>query len=206
MTTYRQLKQQIAQLEKKAAIAMKEEARKVIETIKQQIAEFGLTAADLGLAIARRTGARTAKGRKLVLTPKYREPGTGKTWNGHGKRPAWIVVAQKKGKLEELAIAAPSLAKAPVKPAVKKTQKEPAPAAKPAAKKTQKKPAQVAKPTAKQAPKKPAAPLPKKRTAAPKAAAKKSAAKKPAATKTAAPATKPQPAVPPAATEPALAT
>jgi hypothetical protein len=48
---------------------MKEEARKVIETIKQQIAEFGLTAADLGLAIARRTGARTAKGRKLVLTP-----------------------------------------------------------------------------------------------------------------------------------------
>ena len=106
MTTYRQLKQQIAQLEKKAAIAMKEEVRKAIESIKQQIAEFGLTAADLGLAIARRTGARTAKGKKLVLAPKYREPGTGKTWNGHGKRPAWIVAAQKKGKLEELAIAA----------------------------------------------------------------------------------------------------
>ena len=197
MTTYRQLKQQIAQLEKKAAIAMKEEARKVIETIKQQIAEFGLTAADLGLAIARRTGARTAKGRKLVLTPKYREPGTGKTWNGHGKRPGWIVTAQKKGKLEELAIAKPALAKASPQART---------AVKPAVKKTQKKPAQVAKPAAKQAPKKPAAPLPKKRTAAPKVAAKKSAAKKPAATKTALPAPKPQPAVPPAATEPAVAT
>jgi DNA-binding protein H-NS len=139
MTTYRQLKQQIAQLEKKAAIAMKEEARKVIETIKQQIAEFGLTAADLGLAIAQRTGARTAKGRKLVLTPKYREPGTGKTWNGHGKRPAWIVAAQKKGKLEELAIAQPSPAKAPVKPAAplpkKRTAAPKAAAKKPAAKK-----------------------------------------------------------------------
>jgi DNA-binding protein H-NS len=206
MTTYRQLKQQIAQLEKKAAIAMKEEVRKAIESIKQQIAEFGLTAADLGLKVARRAGARTAKGKKLALAPKYRDPSTGKTWNGHGKRPAWIVAAQKKGKLEELAIAASSLAKAPVKPAVKKTQKKPAAVAKPAVKKAQKKPAPAARPTAKQAPKKPVAPLPEKRTAAPKAAAKKPAAKKPAPTKTAPPATKPQPAVTPAATEPAVAT
>ena len=136
MSSYRQLKQQIAQLEKKAAIAMKEEARKVIETIKQQIAEFGLTAADLGLEIAKRGGAKTAKGKKLVLTPKYREPATGKTWNGHGKRPGWIVAAQKKGKLDELSIAKPALAKASlqakaaVKSAVKKTQNKTAPVAK----------------------------------------------------------------------------
>ena len=140
MSTYRQLKQQIAALEKKAAQVMKEEARKVIETIKQQIAEFGLTAADLGLEIARRAGARTAKVKKLVLTPKYREPATGKTWNGHGKRPGWIVAAQKKGKLDELSIVKPALAKASpqartaVKPAVKKTQKKAAPVAKPSTK------------------------------------------------------------------------
>ena len=77
MTTYRQLKQQITELEKKAAIALKEEATKVIEAIKKQIAEFGLTAADLGLEIARRAGAKTTKGKKLALTPKYREPTTG---------------------------------------------------------------------------------------------------------------------------------
>jgi len=194
MSTYRQLKQQIAELEKKANLAMKEEARKVIQTIKQQIAEFGLTAADLGLEIARRAGARTAKGKKLVLTPKYREPSTGKTWNGHGKRPGWIVAAQKKGKLEELAIAKPApakaspQAKAAVKPAVKKTQKKVAP---------------VAKPSTKGAPKKPVAPAPKNRTVAPKAAAKKPAAKKAAPSPR-----KPQPAAKPAApvtTEPAVA-
>ncbi len=154
---------------------MKEEARKVIETIKQQIAEFGLTAADLGLEIARRAGAKTGKGKKLVLTPKYREPATGKTWNGHGKRPGWIVAAQKKGKLDELSIDKPALAKASpqartaVKPAVKKTQKKAAPVAKPAA------------------------PAPKRRTAAPKASAKKAAppARKPqTVSKPASPATK----------------
>ena len=195
MSTYRQLKQQIATLEKKAAQAMKEEATKVIETIKQQIAEFGLTAADLGLEIARRAGARTAKGKKLVLTPKYREPSTGKTWNGHGKRPGWIVAAQKKGKLEELAIAKPALAKASpqartaVKPAVKKTQKKAAP---------------VAKPSTKGVPNKPVASAPKKRAAVPKAAS----AKKPAAKKAAPSPKKPQPAANPAApvtAEPAVA-
>ena len=180
MSTYRQLKQQIAELEKKANLAMKEEARKVIQTIKQQIAEFGLTAADLGLEIARRAGARTAKGKKLVLTPKYREPATGKTWNGHGKRPGWIVAAQKKGKLDELAIAKPALAKA--SPQARATVK-------PAGKTTQKKAAPVDKPAAKKAPKKPAAPVPKTRAAAPKAAAKKPAAKKAASSPK-----KPQPA------------
>ena len=195
MSTYRQLKQQIAALEKKATLAMKEEARKVIESIKQQIAEFGLSAADLGLEIARRAGAKTAKGKKLVLTPKYREPATGKTWNGHGKRPGWIVAAQKKGKLEELSIVKPALAKASpqartgVMPAVKKSQKKTAP---------------VAKPAAKKAPKKPAAPAPKNRTAA-----LKSAAKKPVAKKAAPSPKKPQPAAMPAApvtAEPAVVT
>ncbi len=158
MKTYRQLKQQTAQLEKKAAIAMNDEARKVIESIKQQIAAFGLSAADLGLEIARRAGAKTAKGKKLVLTPKYREPATGKTWNGHGKRPGWIVAAQKKGKLDELSIAKPALAKASPQART---------AAKPPVKMGQKKAAPVAKQAEKKAP--------KNRAAAPKAAAKKPA-------------------------------
>ena len=195
MSTYRQLKQQIAALEKKATLAMKEEATKVIETIKQQIAEFGLTAADLGLEIARRAGARTTKVKKLVLTPKYREPSTGKTWNGHGKRPGWIVAAQKKGKLEQLAIAKPALAKA--SPQAKA-------AVKPAVKKTQKKAAPVAKPSTKGVPNKPVASAPKKRAAVPKAAS----AKKPAAKKAAPSPRKPQPAAKPAApvtAEPAVA-
>ena len=156
MTTYRQLKQQITELEKKAAIALKEEATKAIEVIKKQIAEFGLTAADLGLEIARRGGAKTTKANKLARTPKYRDPTTGKTWTGHGRRPGWIVTAQNTGKLDELLIAKSTLvkaspqAKAPVKPAEKKTQNiRTAAAKKPAAKKpvpSVKKPRTVAKP------------------------------------------------------------
>ncbi len=196
MSTYRQLKQQIAALEKKATLAMKEEARKVIESIKQQIAEFGLSAADLGLEIARRAGAKAAKGKKLVLTPKYREPATGKTWNGHGKRPVWIVAAQKKGKLDELSI---------VKPALAKASPQARTAVKPVVKKAQKKAAPVAKPAAKKAPKKPAAPAPKNRTAAPKAAAKKLSVTKAVPP----PARKPQPVAKraaPVTAEPAVVT
>ena len=74
MTTYRQLKQQITELEKKAAIALKEEATKAIEVIKKQIAEFGLTAADLGLEIARRGGAKTTKGKKLRADAEVSRP------------------------------------------------------------------------------------------------------------------------------------
>jgi DNA-binding protein H-NS len=188
MSTYRQLKQQIAELEKKATIAMKEEAKKAIETIKKQIAEFGLTAADLGLAIARRARARAAKGKKLVLKPKYREPITGKTWNGHGKRPGWIVAAQKKGTVDELVIAKGALAKASpqgkayVKPKVKRTQTAPA-----------------AKRAAGKVPKKRTASAPKKR------AAPKAMARKPVARKVAKPSQKPQTegkSSVPAATEP----
>jgi DNA-binding protein H-NS len=179
MSTYRQLKQQIAELEKKATIAIKKEARTVIERIKQQIAEFGLTAADLGLEIARRAAVKTrAKRTKRVLTPKYREPTTGKTWNGHGKRPGWIVAAQKKGKLEELLIAKPALAGAA--PQAK-------PAKKSAAKKAQTKATPLPKRAAKNRAKKPAAAAPKKRVAE-----RKAAATKPVAKKRAAPAKRPQ--------------
>lgn len=187
MSTYRQLKQQIAELEKKATIAMKEEAKKAIETIKRQIAEFGLTAADLGLAIARRARARAAKGKKLVLTPKYREPITGKTWNGHGKRPGWIVAAQKKGTLDELVIAKGVVAKAsPQGKASKKPTKK-------------RQTAPAGKREARKVPNKRVASAPKKRSAP------KAMARKPGARKVAKPRQKPQTegkSSAPAATEP----
>lgn len=167
MTTYRQLKQQIADLEKKASIVMKTEVKKVIDSIKKQIAEFGLTAADLGLAVAKRAGAKTRRGRRLALVPKYRDPVSGKTWNGHGKRPTWVVAAQNKGKLDDLLIDKSARGSAKVSAA---------------------KPAKKAIRTAKAAPKgssKRVSAAPAKKAGA-KPAAKKAAAKKPAAKKTAA--------------------
>ncbi|MDR2113330.1 MAG: H-NS histone family protein [Candidatus Accumulibacter sp.] len=34
---------------------------------------------------------RAQKKAKSSLPPKYRNPETGKTWNGHGKRPFWLI-------------------------------------------------------------------------------------------------------------------
>ena len=50
MTTYREYQNQIEELQRKAATARKEEIGTTIRDIKKKIAEFGLTAADLGLA------------------------------------------------------------------------------------------------------------------------------------------------------------
>lgn len=132
MSTLRQLQQQIAQLEKKAAIVRKQELGKVIADIKKQIAEFGLTAADLGFGTRRAVGApRKAAGRR-ILKPKYRDPATGRTWNGHGKRPIWFMEAQEQGRADDLLIDR-SLAKAspkakPAKPAAGKGRRKAAPA------------------------------------------------------------------------------
>ncbi|MBL8046823.1 MAG: H-NS histone family protein, partial [Anaerolineales bacterium] len=49
------------------------------------MAEFDLTAEDLGFKLVR----KTAKA-KSASTPKYRDPQTGKTWTGRGKPPAWM--------------------------------------------------------------------------------------------------------------------
>jgi DNA-binding protein H-NS len=195
MSTYRQLKQQIAELEKKAAIVMKNEVRKVIESIRRQIAEFGLTAADLGLEVARRAGGKARTVKKSALKPKYVDPVSGKTWNGHGKRPRWIVAAQDKGKLDDLLIekaglSKPAKASPTAKPAAKKAQKKAA-ARKPAAKNPVRRAAKKAAPTAtkkaartapkkaaRTAPKKAAPPGAKKAAATPKAPRKKPQARK----------------------------
>jgi DNA-binding protein H-NS len=191
MSTYRQLKQQIAELEKKASIAMKNEVRKVIDSIRKQIAEFGLSAADLGLEVARRAGGKVRTVKKSALKPKYLDPVSGKTWNGHGKRPGWIVAAQDKGKLEDLLIekagrSKPAKASPTAKPTAKKAQKKAA-AAKPAAKKPVRRTAKKAAPAA---PKKAAAApkAPRKKPRARKVASPKSTAAAPAVTETAPPA------------------
>ncbi len=53
-----------------------------------------------------------AKGKAPTRSPKvkggkpakYMDPKTGKTWTGHGKAPAWIAVATKKGRRDDFLI------------------------------------------------------------------------------------------------------
>ena len=154
MTTYRNVKAQIAKLEKQASDLFKKEVNAVLEKVRGLIAEYGLTAADLGFAAKVRkavkaTRAKKAAGAKSVGVPMYSDPVSGKTWTGKGKPPNWIVDGLKAGKAKAdflitkttaAPLAKPKSAK-PVKAAkaakvakVVKQVKKAGPAAKPAKK------------------------------------------------------------------------
>ena len=99
MKTYSAIKAQIAKLQQEAEALRKTEVAGVIAKIKQTIAAYSLTAADLGLGRGEKFGRSGAAKRatKAGITTgvaKYRDPKTGKTWTGRGKPPAWIAGAK----------------------------------------------------------------------------------------------------------------
>lgn len=86
--TYKQIAKQIAALQKEADRLREEEVKEVVERIKSTIAEYGLTAADLGFSPFRpRAGA--VKKRAAGNAAKFRDD-QGNTWGGRGPRPAWL--------------------------------------------------------------------------------------------------------------------
>ncbi|MGF6769749.1 DNA-binding protein H-NS [Paraburkholderia sp. GAS199] len=88
MSQYADLKAQIAKLQAQAEEARRTEVDNVVADIRQKIAEYGLTAQDLGFAVAAKRG-RPPK--KAPLPAKYQDPKSGNTWSGRGKPPKWIV-------------------------------------------------------------------------------------------------------------------
>ncbi len=126
MATYSDMIAQIEELKKQAERQRKEEYSSVIKTIKKQIADYGITAEELGLGAAgakrgRKPGKAYAKpgrkpGRKASARGKHPSAGTkvaprykdeaGNTWTGRGKQPKWVVAALASGRsLESLLIA-----------------------------------------------------------------------------------------------------
>ncbi|CAG9194400.1 DNA-binding protein H-NS [Paraburkholderia tropica] len=87
MSQYSELKAQIARLQEQADEARRTEISDVITMIREKIAEYGLSAQDLGFAVAARRG-RPPK--KAPLPARYQDPKTGATWSGRGKPPKWI--------------------------------------------------------------------------------------------------------------------
>ncbi len=103
MSTYRNVKAQIAKLEKQAADLFKREVNAVLEKVRGLITEYGLTAADLGFAgkaskVVKATRTRKTAGAKKVGVPMYQDPASGKTWTGRGKPPNFIIEGIKSGK------------------------------------------------------------------------------------------------------------
>ncbi|CAE6864288.1 DNA-binding protein Bv3F [Paraburkholderia aspalathi] len=87
MSQYADLKAQIAKLQAQADEARRTEVDNVVADIRQKIAEYGLTAQDLGFAVAAKRG-RPPK--KVPPPARYQDPNSGNTWSGRGKPPKWI--------------------------------------------------------------------------------------------------------------------
>jgi DNA-binding protein H-NS len=85
MATYRQLTEQLVKVQAQMEAAREKEMAAVIAQIKEQIAEYGITAEELGFS-----NKHTRKAKSAGLPPKYRHPETGQTWSGRGRMPSWL--------------------------------------------------------------------------------------------------------------------
>ncbi|WP_175907619.1 H-NS histone family protein [Burkholderia seminalis] len=93
MATYLGLKAQAEALAQQAEEARLAELDSVIATIREQIAEYGITPDQL---FGRRRAA--APSARAPIAPKYRDPKTGATWSGRGKAPHWIADAKNRNR------------------------------------------------------------------------------------------------------------
>ena len=105
--SYAQIVKQIENLTLEAEKLRKSEVAGVTARIREAIAFYGLTAADLGLGSKSKAAAKspaTGRGRRggkaAAKTPavvKFRND-SGGTWGGRGKRPQWLRDALASGK------------------------------------------------------------------------------------------------------------
>lgn len=91
--------EQIAQLRKQAEELRARERSAVIEEVRQKIAEYGLSAADLKLSVrggvAGKRGIAASAGKAAA---KYRGP-NGESWSGgRGRKPRWVTEALAAGR------------------------------------------------------------------------------------------------------------
>lgn len=93
-SAYQSIMNQIAALEGEAAIVRQREREEALQQVLTLVDAFNLTPEEIR---ARKVGieqskshAKRARGGKAI---KYRDPVSGKTWSGKGKRPSWIVAA-----------------------------------------------------------------------------------------------------------------
>ena len=96
MATYIELKQQAQALLDEAEIVRKQEIIEVVQSIKAQMKEYGLTVTDLGLLAS--TGQRKVAKSKSTAPAKYRGP-NGELWaGGLGRKPEWVRALMAEGK------------------------------------------------------------------------------------------------------------
>ena len=95
MRSYTDLQREIARLMQQAEAARKAEVSAVIADIKAKMAEYGITASDLG------SSGRGSRSKGMTVAAKYRHPRTGETWTGRGKMPRWLQAEVAAGRRKE---------------------------------------------------------------------------------------------------------
>ena len=93
MDSYQSLLGKISALQKRASSLRDNEKKRVIAEMRKLIALYDVQPVEL-FSDAKPSAAgkpTPSKRSKRILFPKYQDPVTGKTWNGHGKRPFWLV-------------------------------------------------------------------------------------------------------------------
>ena len=106
MATLQELMAQKEALERQIDETRNQARADAIEKVRALMAEYGLTAADLG---GKPTGkpSRKSKGPAGAgkVAAKYRNASTGETWSGRGLQPRWLKAALASGrKLTDFAV------------------------------------------------------------------------------------------------------
>lgn len=88
MISYKELLAQKAALEQQIEQARAIEVSAAVNTVKQLVADFGLTADEVFNVSGKKSGPGSTKGTKVAA--KYKNLETGETWTGRGKAPRWL--------------------------------------------------------------------------------------------------------------------
>jgi DNA-binding protein H-NS len=92
--SYEQLQEQIKALQEQADKVRAGELEEVLADVREKVAKYGLTEADV--FGRKRAGSKQAAktGAKEPSVAKYRDPKSGAEWSGRGRAPGWIVNAR----------------------------------------------------------------------------------------------------------------
>jgi len=84
---------ELAELKNRADAALAERRVQLIrenrDAINARLAEEGLTIADLYPQLGAKADGKR-RGSSAGAPAKWRDPSSGKTWNGRGRKPAWL--------------------------------------------------------------------------------------------------------------------
>lgn len=88
MSTAKDLKDQIENLQRQLAEVHQRESSEAIDKARALVDEYRLTVSDV---FPNRQAKTKQPGRRSKAEAKYRDPVSGKTWSGRGRVPGWLV-------------------------------------------------------------------------------------------------------------------